>query len=90
MLFSTQVLAVGKPAGVGQNAPQYTGQSNPGSSYTQQGSTANPSGTPSTTGRPTVSDIPQQGQSHIPSFAQVHLQDAKLRTCQAISIPIIN
>ena len=38
---------------------------------------------------PTVSPVPsgmqQQGQSHMPAFAQVHLQDAKLRACQAIA-----
>ncbi len=87
VLFSTQVLAVGKPAGVGQNHPQYTGKSNPGSGYSQQTGT-NPSGAASITGNATASGIPQQGHtgmSHKPSFAQVHLQEGKLRACQAIS-----
>lgn len=89
LLFSRQVLAMGRP--------QEAGQTNSGSSNSQQGSNSDTmSGT--TAGAPKVRFLgpPQQNptenstaMSHMPSFAQVHLQDAQLKACQAVSGSIV-
>ena len=88
-VFSTQVFAIGKPSGVGgavQGNPGYNAQSNSSSGYVPSQGTQ-PTG--SSQGGVQSSGIPTQGQSHIPAFAQVHLQDAKLRACQAVSTSVI-
>ncbi len=98
VVLAGNVFAFGKPAAVGGN-PGYNQTSNPGSSYVPQqgtvqqnaptnaGSSYIPSGAPQ--GRPSVSPIPsgmqQQGQSHVPAFAQVHLQGGRLQACEAVS-----
>lgn len=98
LAIAGDVFAFGKPAAVGSNAG--TTPSNPGSSYvpqyntTQQATSQQNTGSgyaPTTIpqGRPSVSPVPnsmqQQGQSHVPAFAQVHLQGGKLQACEAVS-----
>ncbi len=91
------VFAFGKPLTLGN--PGYNQTTNPGSNYAPQQGTVQqnmptnagnsyvPSGIPQ--GRPSVSPLPsgmqQQEQSHVPAFAQVHLQGGKLQACEAVS-----
>jgi len=89
VVFVTQVLAVGRPNsptgyGVPPQGNTPTGTSggvrpsiptNPGSGYLPQ--------------RTQSGGVSSQGQSRMPVFTQVHLQDAKLRACQAISASLV-
>lgn len=89
ILFANQVLAIGKPAGVGGN-PGYNAQSNPGSGNIPSQATQATAGNTQGGVQPSGASIQgQTGTSRIPAFAQVHLQDAKLKACQAISSSLI-
>ena len=75
VLFTSQVLAIGRPNGVGQNGSQ------------NRKLNQNSMSTENTDDVSSASGSAQRGNSssHMPSFAQVRLQDAKLKVCEKMS-----
>lgn len=79
VLFTTQVLAVGKPEEANQNAFQ--------NKQLRQGSESFKQDTENESEESSASGGFEHGKSalHKPLFAQVHLQDVKLKVCQNMS-----
>lgn len=98
LIFANQVLAFGRPIGVGSGNPGFNRENNPGTQYVPQEGQPNGTVSPFPTGedrsfqRPSgiPREMPQQGTSHIPAFAQNHLQAGKLQACLSIEKALTN
>lgn len=84
VLFASQVLAKGKPENPGENGALNREE------HQQNPETLKPEAENESEGSSASGELERgKGTSHIPDFAKVHLQDTKLRACEAISASVV-